>query len=83
MSTPAGGKPPQQNIGQVTDWLKYGALEEMADLASSYWRSIAEAAARNERTAVHVHCKQVAAVTREAFAVARQLGEQPKQEKAA
>lgn len=74
---------PNHDVGPAIDWLRFGALEEMADLASSYWRSIAEAAARQEQAAVNVHCRQVAAVTREAFAVAKQIGIAPNREGAA
>jgi hypothetical protein len=67
------------NIEQAVDWLRYNAIEEMADLASSYWRSIAEAAARQEQAVVNVHCRQVAAVTREAFKTAKKLGAPPEE----
>jgi hypothetical protein len=46
-------------------------------LASSHWRSIQEAALREERLTVETHCRQVAAVTREAFGVGKTLGAAP------
>jgi hypothetical protein len=58
----------------AVDRLRFGAIEELADLASSYWRSVAEAAARGERVAIEIHCRQVAAVTREAFGTVKALG---------
>ena len=41
-------------VRHAVDWLRFGAVEEMADLAGSYWRSIAEGAARQEQAAVKV-----------------------------
>ena len=55
------------------DFARFDAIEEMADLAASLWRSIAEAAARGDRRTLEVHCKQVAAVTREAFSTVKTL----------
>jgi hypothetical protein len=53
---------------------RYAAIEEFADRAASFWRSIAEAAYRGDRLTVEIHCRQVAAVTRTAFATVKQLG---------
>ena len=49
---------------------------ELADLAASYWISVREAAARSERLTLETHGRQVAAVTREAFATVKTLGSQ-------
>ena len=50
------------------------AVVELADLAASYWRSAAEAAYRDDQLTLEVHCRQIAAVTREAFATVKTLG---------
>jgi hypothetical protein len=63
----------RQTQGAV-DWLRFNALSEMADLAASCWRSVAEAAFREEGATVQFHCRQIAVVTREAFALAKQIG---------
>jgi hypothetical protein len=56
------------------DALRLDEIARLADLASSYWRSISLAADRGNKLTVVTHCRQVAAITREAFAVARALG---------
>ena len=66
---------PNREATGAADAARYLTLEEFASIAASYWSSVAEAAWRGERIAVQVHCKQIAAVTREAFGVARALGE--------
>jgi hypothetical protein len=53
------------------------AVVEMADLAASYWRSAAEAAYRGDQLTLEVHCRQIAAVTRHAFAAVKTLGVPP------
>jgi hypothetical protein len=54
--------------------LRYDAIVELADLAASYWRSVAEAAFRGEQLTIEVHCRQIAAVTREAFSTVKAIG---------
>ena len=49
------------------------AVVEMADLAASYWRSAAEAAYRGDQLTLEVHCRQIAVVTRHAFAAVKTL----------
>jgi hypothetical protein len=56
------------------DYSRFDALDEHAELRSSYWTSVREAALRCKRLTVEVHCRQIAAVTREAFGIARMLG---------
>lgn len=56
------------------DLVRFNAIAEFANLASSYWRSIEEAATRGEALTLHVHCRQVSAVTKEAFATVKMLG---------
>jgi len=63
-----------QTVAGVCDDDRLAAIEEFADKAASYWRSIAEAAYRGDRLTVAVHCRQVAAVTREAFQAVKTLG---------
>lgn len=62
------------SLVDALDFDRFDAIAEMADLAASYWRSIAEAAARGEKLTIETHCRQVAAVTREAFATVKGLG---------
>jgi hypothetical protein len=62
-----------QSVASVCDDDRFAAIEQVADKAASYWRSIAEAAYRGDRLTVEVHCRQVAAVTRAAFETVRQL----------
>ncbi len=54
--------------------MRYTAIEEMAELAASYWRSVAEAAYRREHHVMTVHCRQLAAITRETFALVKSIG---------
>ena len=63
-----------QNLTIALDSLRFDAVVEFADLAASYWRSAAEAALRGDRTTLEVHCRQLAAVTREAFQTVKELG---------
>ena len=56
------------------DPIRFDEIARLAELAASYWHSIALAADRGDALTVVVHCKQIAAVTREAFAIARALG---------
>jgi predicted component of type VI protein secretion system len=63
-----------RTITSALDHGRFDAIAEYANLASSYWRSIEEAALRGDRLTIEVHCKQVSAVTREAFGVAKTLG---------
>jgi hypothetical protein len=56
------------------DFIRFEEISRLATRAASYWQSIALAAERGEARTVTVHCKQVADVTREAFAVVKTLG---------
>ncbi len=67
----------RQTIDRALDVDRLWGIEEFAGLAASYWRSIAEAAARGERLTIELHCRQVAAVTREAFRTVKTLGRRP------
>lgn len=65
-----------QTLTAALDYGRFDAIAELADLAASYWISVREAAARSERLTLETHCRQVAAVTREAFATVKTLGSQ-------
>jgi hypothetical protein len=58
----------------VLDFCRYDEIARLAELAASYWKSIALAADRGDALTVVTHCRQVVAVTREAFALVKQLG---------
>ena len=63
---------------RMADALDFSRLDEigrLAALASSYWHSVELAADRGDTLTVVVHCKQIAAVTREVFAIVKTLGE--------
>jgi hypothetical protein len=53
---------------------RFDELARLAELATSYWNSVALAADRGDIHTALVHCRQIAAVTREAFAIAKALG---------
>jgi len=70
-------------IAGALDHARFDAIAEFANLASSYWSSIALAAERGE-CLVETHCcRQVAAVTREAFATVKAMGCEPDSERQA
>jgi hypothetical protein len=48
-------------------------LARLAELAASYWKSVALAADRGDALTVAVHIKQALAVTREAASLAAEL----------
>jgi hypothetical protein len=64
----------ESSLAEALDVARFDELGRLGELAASYWRSVALAADRGDAATVAVHCKQVAAVTREAFALARALG---------
>jgi hypothetical protein len=65
---------PSPRIADALDYGRLIAIAEMADLASSYWNSAALAAERGDRLTLETHCRQLAAVTKEAFATVKALG---------
>jgi hypothetical protein len=71
---PHGDSVPRETLADALDVGRFDELTRLAELAASYWRSVALAAGRGDAVTVTVHCKQLAAVTREAFALARALG---------
>ena len=52
---------------------RFAAIEEFADKAASYWRSIGEAAYRADLRTIEIHCRQVSVLTRAAFATVKGL----------
>jgi hypothetical protein len=64
-----------ETLAAALDYGRFEAIAELAETAASYWNSIALAAMRSERLTVEMHCRQVAAVTREAFGTVKTLGE--------
>jgi hypothetical protein len=65
---------PPHDLAQALDVARLDELARLAELAASYWGSVALAADRGDVHTLVLHCKQLAAVTREAFALARALG---------
>jgi hypothetical protein len=63
-------------LAAALDYERFDAIAEFAEMAASYWHAVALAADRGERLTIEVHCRQVAAVTREAFAIVKALGSQ-------
>jgi hypothetical protein len=66
--------PPSTDADAALDPVRFEEVARLAERAASYWQSIALAAERGEARTVTVHCKQVAAVTRDAFALVKTLG---------
>jgi len=65
---------PSQTIASVYDADRFAAIEDFADKAASYWRSIAEAAYRGDLRAIEIHCRQVRVLTPAAFSTVKGLG---------
>ena len=66
--------PSPQTLTAALDYGRFDAIAELAELAASYWHAVALAANRGERLTIDVHCRQVAAVTREVFETVKTLG---------
>ncbi len=60
-------------IDAAVDFVRLEEIARLAELAASYWRSIALAAGRGEAQTVRIHCSQVANVTRSAFSTVKEL----------
>ncbi len=54
--------------------MRFAAIAEFADKASSYWRSIGEAAYRGDRATLEIHCRQVRLSTIAVFQTVKELG---------
>jgi hypothetical protein len=65
-------EPPPRAL-DVYDVDRFAAIEEFADKAASYWRSIGEAAYRADLFTVEIHCRQVRLLTLGAFATVKAL----------
>ena len=63
-----------QTLIAALDYGRFDAIAELAERAASYWHSIALAADRGDRLTLETHCRQVALVTREIFAIVKGLG---------
>jgi hypothetical protein len=70
----ASGGERKEPEGDILDFCRYDQIARLAELAASYWKSTALAADRHDALTVVTHCKQVVAVTREAFALVKELG---------
>jgi hypothetical protein len=77
-STTAKSPPEAPDRGDA--FLLLDQIAAAAELAASYWRSVALAADRGDIVTVLTHFSQVAAVTREAFALAKTLDRQTQTE---
>jgi hypothetical protein len=64
-----------RDFASALDPVPFDELARLAELAASYWHSVVLAADRGDAHTLILHCKQLAAVTREAFAIAKTLGE--------
>jgi hypothetical protein len=53
--------------------LRYDAVVDMCDLASSHWQSLAHAAYREDRHLMVLHCRQIKALTVEVAMLVRQM----------
>lgn len=69
--------------GTIGASLHFEELARLADLAASYWQSIALAADRGEIVTVAVHMRQAVAVTRETVAIVNTLRAPDADERAA
>jgi hypothetical protein len=61
-------------LAGALDVVRLDELGRQAQLAASYWHSVALAADRGDVHTLILHCHQLATVTKEAFALARALG---------
>jgi hypothetical protein len=64
----------EATVADALDVARLDELTRLAELAASYWHSVALAADRGDVHTLILHCHQLAAVTKEAFALARALG---------
>jgi hypothetical protein len=61
-------------VADALDPLLFDEIQQLADRAASYWRSIAEAGARGEAMTIAVHLRQVRLVTFHVHEVVNQFG---------
>jgi hypothetical protein len=74
LSPATGAAAAAPSLADALDYGRLNTIAELADLAASYWHSVALASTRGERLTIETHCRQIAAVTREAFATVKALG---------
>jgi hypothetical protein len=74
MDDPVPDEGAAHRVEDDLDFIRFDEIARLAGLAASYWHSVELAADRGDKLTVVVHCKQVAAVTREAFALVGALG---------
>jgi hypothetical protein len=75
MANEVRGSAASPRVEVALDFASLDEIARLAVLATSYWRSVELAAERGDALTLVVHCKQLAAVTREAFAIVKTLGE--------
>jgi hypothetical protein len=73
MSLQAGAD--EHDLVEALDFDRFAEIARLAVLAASYWHSIALAADRGDVLTACVHAHQVRAVTVEALALVKSLGE--------
>jgi hypothetical protein len=74
MHTSHCGDSDEPDLVDALDFGRFDEIARLAELASSYWRSIALAAGRGDILTVRVHAHQVRSVTVEAFALVKSVG---------
>ena len=62
-----------QTRAAALDFARWDEIARLSELAASYWKLAAD---RGDALTVVTHCRQVAAVTRETFALVKQLGQE-------
>jgi hypothetical protein len=67
-------------LTDALDPLLFDEIEQLADKAASYWRSLAEASFRGDAMTIAVHLRQVRLVTFHVHEIVKQFG--PKNEAA-
>jgi hypothetical protein len=63
-----------QTVASDHDDDRFAAIEEFAEKAGSYWRSIGEAAYRADLRTIETHCRQVRVLTLAVFSTVKGLG---------
>ena len=74
---------PSQTMASGYDADRFAAIEDFADKAASYWRSIAEAAYRGDLRTIETHCGHVRLLTLATFSTVKGLGAGPDGEETA
>lgn len=65
----------ETSLADALDVARLDELARAAELAASYWHSVALAADRGDVHTVILHCHQLSFTTRAAFKLARTLGQ--------